>query len=321
MAFSLEDYWVWDFWLADDGSDYHLFYLHAPISLVDPDLRHRNARIGHAVSSDLQDWTDHGPVLTPGDKGAFDETATWTGSVVRGSDGLWRMFYTGSSFISPDASTNIETIGVATSMDLHNWTKQPGPVLRADPSWYETLGTSSWPEEAWRDPWVFADPDGDGWHMLLTARVNHGEDSGRGVIGHAISGDLDSWQARPPLSAPQQGFGHLEVPQSIIFEGHPVVLFSCVSGRLTGSHAGRTGGIWVAPATGLAGPFDIASATLLVDQTLYAGRFVCSRDGRWMLMGFETGRPGEPFRGRVSDPIPLDWDDGNKTVVLAEQAA
>ncbi len=70
------------------------------------------------------------------------------------------MYYTGSRFLSPDSNANIETVGMLTSPDLFAWTKRPGPIVKADPRWYETLGTSSWPEEAWRDPWVFADADG-----------------------------------------------------------------------------------------------------------------------------------------------------------------
>ncbi len=27
---ALPDSWVWDFWFADDGELYHLFFLHAP---------------------------------------------------------------------------------------------------------------------------------------------------------------------------------------------------------------------------------------------------------------------------------------------------
>lgn len=309
MAFSLPDSWVWDLWLADDGELFHLFYLHAPKSLVDPDLRHRNARIGRATSTDLTHWTDHGKVLGPGGPGSFDQTATWTGSVTRGSDGLWRLFYTGSSFLGPDTSANVETIGVATSSDLVSWTKQPGPILSADPRWYETLGTSSWPEEAWRDPWVFADAGGAGWHMLITARTNEGDDAGRGVIGHAVSRDLANWTAQPPLSAPQQGFGHLEVPQVVEIEGHHVLLFCCNAPRLANALAGQIGGIWTAPAAGPAGPFDIASASLLVTEELYAGRLIQDRGGSWMLLAFEMGEAGQPFPGRICDPIPVGWDD------------
>ena len=151
------------------------------------------------------------------------------------------MFYTGSRFPSATAATNIETVGLATSTDLWSWTKQPGPIVTADARWYETLGTSSWPEEAWRDPWVYADPDGEGWHMLITARANHGEDAGRGVIGHAVSRNLVDWQVRPPLSEPQAGFGHLEVPQVVTVDGQVFLLFCCNTSapRQRSGRAGR----------------------------------------------------------------------------------
>lgn len=314
MAFSLEHSWVWDFWLADDGELFHLFYLFAARSLGDPDLRHRNARIGHATSRDLVEWTDHGPVLGPGDVDAFDATATWTGSVVRGPDGLWRMFYTGASFVAADSNRNIESVGLATSTDLFTWHKQPAFALRADPRWYETLGSSTWPEEAWRDPWVFADASGQ-WHMLLTARANRGDDAGRGVIGHAVSDDLEHWEVRPPLSAPHQGFGHLEVPQTVEIDGHHVLLFSCNSPRLCDARAGHTGGIWVASAASPVGPFDLKRAGLLVSEELYAGRLVRSRDGCWVLLAFEMGQFGGPVPGRICDPIPVRWDDARVTVV------
>jgi beta-fructofuranosidase len=56
MALRLADKWVWDFWLTRDGADYHVFYLQAPRSLVDQQLRHLSATIGHAVSKDLKNW-------------------------------------------------------------------------------------------------------------------------------------------------------------------------------------------------------------------------------------------------------------------------
>jgi len=31
---------VWDFWFADDGDRYHLYFLKASRALVDPDRRH-----------------------------------------------------------------------------------------------------------------------------------------------------------------------------------------------------------------------------------------------------------------------------------------
>ena len=113
MAFSLPGHWVWDFWLADTGELFHMFYLHAPKSLGHGDLRHRNARIGHATSHNLRDWQPHGEVLGPGAPGSFDQSATWTGSVLQGPDGLWRMYYTGSSFLSPETMAGSPAAGLA----------------------------------------------------------------------------------------------------------------------------------------------------------------------------------------------------------------
>lgn len=302
MAFSLADHWVWDSWLADDGDRFHLFYLHAPTSLGDPHLRHRNARIGHATSSDLVTWHDLGPVLGPGAAEDFDATATWTGSVVRGDDGLWRMFYTGAHFLEAGADTNIETVGVATSPDLHHWTKGDGPVTRADPRWYEVLADGTWREEAWRDPWVFADAAGDGWHMLVTARAASGDLLDRGVIGHARSRDLVSWEVLPPLSSPGMGFSHLEVPQIVDAAGGQVLVFSCDGAALAGGRSGARGGVWTAPAASATGPFDLARASLVVTDDLYAGRIVRDRAGRLVLLAFENGAPGGAFVGTISDP-------------------
>jgi beta-fructofuranosidase len=311
VTFSLDAHWVWDFWLADDGEQYHLYYLHAPTSLGDQQLRHRNARVGHAVSRDLRDWTDLGPVLGPGAVGDPDETATWTGCIVRGADGLWRMFYTGSRFLSPDSTANIETVCLAVSTDLHEWTKRPAVTVEADPRWYETLGSSSWPEQAWRDPWVFADPQGNGWHMLVTARSKAGDELDRGVIGHATSSDLDDWQVQPPLSAPGAGFMHLEVPQQIAVDGSNLLLFSCDSPALAGARAGERGGVWMLPTDSPTAPYAAETATLLADDRLYAGRATRDRSGGWVLLAFENRTEDGGFAGVLSDPIALEWADGH----------
>ncbi len=317
MTFSHATHWVWDFWLADDGETFHMFYLHAPKSLGDPHLRHRNARIGHATSADLVTWHDLGTVLEPDEPGGFDGSATWTGSVVEGPDGLWRMFYTGSRFLRPNAHTNIETVGVATSTDLHTWTKQPGPITRSDARWYELLGDATWPEEAWRDPWVFADPAGDGWHMLVTARARTGRDRDRGVVGHAVSADLETWEVRPPLSAPDSGFAHIEVPQVACIEGRHVLLFSCDSPALAGARTGDRGGIWAVAIDGPTGPYPIDRAELLVDESLYSGRVVQDRSGAWVMLAFENTTSDGDFVGRLSDPIPVTWNDDGASLRLS----
>lgn len=309
------DHWVWDFWTADDGQEHHCFYLHAPTSLGHPDRRHRAARIGRATSRDLVTWTVREPVLGPGGADSFDAHATWTGSTVLGDDGLWRTFYTGARFLHDEpVHTNVESVGVAVSADLVHWEKRPGPVTRADPRWYETLGASTWPEEAWRDPWVFRDPSGQGWHMLVTARALDGAPvDDRGVIGHATSPDLETWTVQPPLSSPGAGFGHLEVPQVVQVEGRWFLLFSCGPSTLAASSAVRevAPGTWSLPLDSPVGPYPVERAAPLTEHGWYSGRAVRQHDGTWSLLAFENPPAGRAFRGVVSDPMPLVLDDGH----------
>lgn len=318
MGFNLASQWVWDFWLADDGEQHHLFYLHAPKSLGNPHLRHRNARIGHATSTDLRNWTDHGLAFDAGPVGSFDGSATWTGSVVR-KDGLWRMFYTGSRFLSPDSNANIETVGVATSPDLHVWTKQPGPVCVADAQWYETLGTSSWPEEAWRDPWVFWRQADQLWHMLVTARGKDGTEPDRGVMAHATSPDLKAWTVEPPLSETGAGFAHLEVFQVVKVDGAKHLIFCCDTAKLVGARQSQTGGVWSVPVNDMPERVDFTQARLLVNEQLYAGRIAIDRTGAAWLLAFNNVSSDGVFMGGISDPIRVVTGQDGYLVVEGKQ--
>ena len=318
--FFLPDSWVWDFWFADDGDQYHLFFLYASRALKDPEARHYRASIGHAVSDDLTNWTRIEDALVHSDTPAFDDLATWTGSTVRGADGLWRLFYTGST-LAPDGHKNIQSIGVATSPDLHTWTKATtNPLLTADRRFYEKL-SEQWHDEAFRDPWVFADPSGDGWHMLITARARSDADPfTRGIVGHATSPDLDHWLLQKPLTRPTpHGFGQLEVMQTEIVDGHPILLFSCLAEHAGPARRDRTGGIWAAPAGSLTGPFDIDAAYPVTDDHLYSGRVIQQRDREWVMLAFELTGDDTPFVGSITDPMPVGWVGGR--LIVAEQSA
>jgi beta-fructofuranosidase len=301
----LADHWVWDSWSVRDGGWHHLFFLRASRALLEPDRRHLRASIGHARSTDLRHWELLPDALVTADAPAWDDQATWTGSVVRGPDGVWRMFYTG---VSRAERGLVQRIGVATSADLEVWHRRPEPLLEADPRWYEKLDLDLWIDEAWRDPWVLADPAGDGWHMLITARSVEGDPAGRGVIGHATSPDLEHWTVRPPLSAPA-GFGQLEVPQVAVVDGLPVLVFSCWGDRMAPERrAGWTGGgVWAVPATDLLGPWDVTRAEPFDHPSLYAARLVTEADGSWALLGFRDIEDGA-FGGVVADPVPVVRD-------------
>jgi beta-fructofuranosidase len=115
----LPDHWVWDSWYTvDDDGRHHAFFLRASRALLDPERRHLRASIGHAVSADLRDWHLVADAIVPADAPAWDDQATWTGSVVRGPDGRWYLFYTG---VSRAEDGLIQRIGLALSDDLISW--------------------------------------------------------------------------------------------------------------------------------------------------------------------------------------------------------
>ena len=302
----LEDHWVWDFWLAEDGPDIHIFFLYAPRSLGVEVLRHRNVRVGHAVSTDLRTWTLLPDALAPGEPGAWDDLAIWTGSIIR-VDGMWLLFYTSTSCADRGL---VQRIGLATSSDLMTWSRHGDrPLIEADPAWYEMLDLRGWGEVAWRDPWVFRDPDGNGYHALITARVRSGPLDARGVIGHAVSSDLVRWDVSPPISSPA-GFGQLECPQVVQIGDSVTMVFSTASqhfakSRRQASSTPAGSGTFMCRGPQLLGPFDVAVDSELLPVTdLYAGKLVHHR-GQWFLMGSVSGH-GVSFVGEIADPILFD---------------
>jgi len=205
-------------------------------------------------------------------------------------------------------------------------------VLAADPRWYEKYVPGPemyWHEEAFRDPWVFADPSGDGWHMFITARANHGpvdaplDVTDRGVIGHAWSPDLERWELRPPLTSPGTGFGQLEVLQTATVDGRQVLLFNCVAQDMSAAAraTGTTGGVWVTEVASPLGPYDIAGAQLLTDDRYYVGKFIDDREaGVTRFLAFVNLVDGR-FVGEISDPVVASWDGDRVVLAPALMAA
>lgn len=299
---SLSDRWVWDCWLYDDGEDFHIFFLQASKAIIDPDLRHFHASIGHAKSKDLKSWTLLPDALKPADSPAWDEVATWTGSVVKNPrDKLYYMFYTGVT--RPNGGI-VQQIGLATSSDLTTWIRDSNnPVTVADSAFYESQESGD-ANTNWRDPWVFFDDRDNLWHMLNTADIKKGGVKTRATVAHSTSSDLRNWKVLPPLHG-ESGFGQVEVIQ-VEKIGEKFVLIFCVNAHdLNEVKPGFKTGTYSVPADSLTGPFHFDKAEIIDADGIYAGRIIRDRNDQWVLLGFEAGQSSSEFTGRICDPIPL----------------
>lgn len=299
MALRLPESWVWDCWFAFDGEFHHAFYLRASRGLYDPERRHHHTYVGHSRSRDLIAWETLPDALAPSEPGAADDWTTWTGSVVRDEAGLWHMFYTGRTRAD---GGHIQRVVHATSADLIVWDKNPHVVIEADATWYEVLEDGVWTDVTWRDPWVFPGSDGR-WWMYITARHDHGDSSGRGAVGLATSADLLHWQVQPPLTANDCGFAQMEVLQSEVVDGVPVLMWCVGFNELCEEFQAKfgAGGVFSAVGASTEGPFDIRQASRFPHDSLYAARLV-QHDGQWFLMGFRNYENGL-FIGELCDPI------------------
>ncbi|MPQ55762.1 family 43 glycosylhydrolase [Duganella sp. FT27W] len=314
MTLHINDKFIWDFWHYEEAGQQHLFFLQADRAIGNPDLRHWNVSIGHAVSTDLRHWTPKGTVFAPSATPAWDDCTTWTGSVIK-VDGGYHLFYTGTSRAENGMRQRIGH-AVAASIDGPWERVGSGLALDLDERYYEEHAEGRWHDRALRDPWVLPEKIDGVYHMFFTARRNDGPLYERGVIGHAVSPDLVQWQAMPPV---YQGghYGQLEVPQVFEREGRWYCVFCNVaphwSEAMRAQHGGGVSGTHYLVADHPLGPWQPAPGFLDGDMPCrrYAGKIL--RDpvtGGDCLMAFEdTGADGQ-FVGRITDPIALRMENG-----------
>ena len=320
MVLALADKWIWDFWLAEDGGDWHAYFLQADNTLANPDMRHWHVSHGHAVSRNLKDWTYRGTCFGPAREPAWDDCTTWTGSVLRDDSGVWHLFYTGTTHETKGVH---QRIGHATSTDMHSWARV-GNGLALDltgpnASAYEEYTPHLWHERAMRDPWVIRDPDGSGWLMYFTARVpGRGEANDGGAIGLATSQDLINWTLQEPVYDGGM-FGQLEVPQ-VMRHGDKWYCLFCTSEK-DWSEAYRRQNPQ-SPVTGThylvadhhLGPWKVASGSFLYGHSparTYAGKIV-NMNGDLLFLGFSFYGADGRFVGQIGDPLPVSVDDSGR---------
>ena len=321
---ALENKWIWDFWTVRNEEDglWHIFFLQADKSLINPDLRHWNVSVGHATSKDLKNWNHLGTCFKPAKSEAWDDKTTWTGSVVKDDNGLWHLFYTGTSEKENGLK---QRVGHATSTDLHSWERMgDGLCLDLDDDRYESEhDVENWHDRAMRDPWVMRDPDSDDWLMFFTARVpGIAEANAGGAVGLARSKDLTTWTLEAPIF--QGDFGQLEVPQVLSLNGKWYCVFCTSGGHWSKDYTasvpgGQVSGSHYLMADNIMGPWSVAPGKFLDGDNpcpRYAGKLV-ETDTGLRFMGFTHDTAEGEFIGVIGEPVKVMFEE-NGLLQLAD---
>ena len=183
-----------DFAFVDAGDTWHIFYTRQYTTGYND---YENQRlIGHAVSTDpnLYTWTVLRDIcdtcaVHARDGRIWDNLHVWAPCIIRKPrDITYYMFYTGVQLdtISPPPNlktSQIQRVGVATSIDLIHWAQDAAPVFwNKKVSWtYQDsthnvidIGGGEFYSDAWqfRDPFVMRDPDNDGRYLLYFATID-----------------------------------------------------------------------------------------------------------------------------------------------------
>ena len=307
-----KDKYVWDFWTVIRDHVCYLFHLQAPETPDDPTLRHNQASVGLAVSSDLVHWENHGTVFQKGSPGSWDDLSIWTGTVTKGPDGRFYFLYTGRNAAEQG---RIQRIGVAVSEDLLHWKRFCAhPVMTADPRYYETCAAGSdyrW--ESWRDPFLYFCEEDQLWYAFITARRNQGFSQTRGCIAVAKSQDLIHWIILPPLDTPPV-FADMEVPTVWQKDGCYYLTFASKDIWFGGSpeHAALADqtGVFLYTSSSLLGPYTPAETPVLLGSAsgCYTNRVVRDIQGIDYLLTWHLFREDPTiFTGGIADPLLLNY--------------
>jgi hypothetical protein len=216
-------------WIRDARGVYHLFFHSEGIT--------SRCRIEHYVSTNLTDLVHVGVALEPNPEG-WDSHSIWAPHVVQ-VDGTYYMFYTGTTGGGSDPQAT-QRIGVATSRDLHQWTRLAinrcagtsgdGCVYECAEGWTTAGRTGGRWDRQCRDPFVLRDESRERWLMFATAKSTNGF----GVVTVAESRDLVRWTGAGYIDATRRlpgpgGMptgGQAENPFVLSHRGRFVLLFT-----------------------------------------------------------------------------------------------
>ena len=250
---------------------YHLFFQHVPDSLT----WQPNVSWGHAVSDDLEHWTELPVALAPD----ADELGCWTGCLVVGPDGPTILY---TSVSEPDRDLGRIRAARPLDDDLVTWGRHEVTLERPD-----GVGV-------FRDPFVLR--DGGAWRMVVGA----GLPGGVGAALTYVSEDLETWTYDGVLAAADgRGTDRVwECPQLVDLDGITTLVVSVHDGRATLHVAAACGDL-------VDGRFEHGSWQQLTDGAPYAATTFRDVEGRPVVLFWLRGVTGDGWAGALSAPYLL----------------
>ncbi len=227
MNYSPRGLYVWDAWFVRRGAAVHAYHLQrsrpgSGLPAGEDDC------LGHAVTTNLIDWSERPPCLAPNPADPDDDWQMWTGSTVW-HDGRGYLFYT---MRGSRTAGRVQHLGLALSDDLETFERvADNPVLDPDPRWYATAERPVPGLVDCRDMLVIPAPRG-GWYGYFASRQPGEELPETSVIGLAWSADLRHWEQRPPVFAPGT-FACLEAHDVFALQGRWYL--TCLCGTFYGN--------------------------------------------------------------------------------------
>lgn len=278
LFFQPDNAWAGDpipFFNDHDGN-FYLFYLHDKRLTSETAY---NTSWNLAVSKDLVTWEDMGTVLFPGHDADID-LSCYTGSIIRGKDNLYHMFYTAQN---PDntqyciSGKPIQYIIHAVSSDLLKWEKHLETAF--------TSPTEEYTPFDWRDPHVFIDHTTGEYCMLIATRYKNGAFRKGGVTLICRSSDLVTWSEPHVFYAPSMFYTH-ECPDIFYMNGWWYLLFSTFTQKFATHYR---------MSRSLNGPWLIPNQDTLDGRGLYAIKTAASGHRRFCFGWIPTKEGGSDF--------------------------
>lgn len=232
------------------------------------------------TTRDFSEFEEKGVVLQPGGDEEADRSC-YTGSVVRGQDGTYHLFYTAQNSVNPGfmyEGRPLQYIAHASGNNLIHWQKNPDFLLRA-------CGKCDIFD--WRDPFVFYSEERGCYIMLLAARQQKSDVRRGGMIYYMTSENLEQWQEGGVFYAPEMYMTH-ECPDCFKMGDWWYLIFSTFSEKyVTHYRISRS----------LDGPWRIPANDTFDGRAFYAAKTVQGGDARYIL-GWVPTKAGETDYGK-----------------------